>query len=438
MSARICYTFQMGKIGKSILTTERILMHKDVEAMALQFEANTGRVHKVTDVMDEAHAPLAYQRDLPEQRRRQLLTPSMRTWAAITKYMPDNRVGVQNFEHEFGLTREQMALNARWMSPSDQYWLREPGEHATHSELNFFENRKDSASASVFMGEFGQGLERDDIEVSAVPSTNGRMLKSWIYIGGKLHLMKSDEVQQGVLNEEIGTFVNQEFGFPHVEYKTTFHMDQAAGLARPYSRCMAFTDKDTDFVPANSIMSVLKRSSNESELQHYLRCCEFLGIKPCAAQSALSRFALVDSIICNQDRHPGNFGHLRDADTLEFGKSVPYFDADQALWAHNEAGFRNGFYAPNGYGNSVDTLHNPLSGCFKSKLNDTLELMVRSDKGTTFSEGLSVLPRLRKTLPEFAHETLKKSDISTGRLETVIRGLKLRMDVTESIIKKNI
>jgi len=415
-------------------------MHKDVETMALQFDAETGKIHKVTDIIDEAHAPLAYLQDISPQRRKKNLAQSMRAWAGITKYMPGNRVGVQSFEHELGMSRERMALLARWMSPADQYWLRGVGEDATHAGLNFFQNRRESTSVSSFMGEFGSELVRDDTEDSAVPATNGRMLKSWIYKNGGLHLMKSDEVQQGVLNEAIGTFVNQEFGFPHVPYTTIFHYDPQARRARPYSCCPAFTDKDTDFIPASSITSVLRRENHESEFQHYMRCCKHLGINPLAVQSALSRFTLVDSILCNQDRHYGNFGHLRDADTLEFVKAVPYFDADQSLWAHNEASAGNtGFYDPNQIaGRTVDTVRNPFSGCFKRKMNDTLELMVKSDTGMIFAEGLSVFPRLRKMLPEFTYETLKRGDITSERLDLIIRGLKIRMDMTEGIIKRNI
>lgn len=46
----------------------------------------------------------------------------------------------------------------------------------------------------------------------------------------------------------------------------------------------------------------------------------------------LSQQIVLDYIIANEDRHQGNFGAVRDAETLEFISPAPVFDSGSALW----------------------------------------------------------------------------------------------------------
>ena len=41
---------------------------------------------------------------------------------------------------------------------------------------------------------------------------------------------------------------------------------------------------------------------------------------------------ILDYLICNQDRHFGNFGAIRDAVTLEWVGFAPIFDSGTSLW----------------------------------------------------------------------------------------------------------
>ena len=46
----------------------------------------------------------------------------------------------------------------------------------------------------------------------------------------------------------------------------------------------------------------------------------------------LDRMIVFDYIIANEDRHFGNFGLLRDPDTLEWIGTAPMFDNGTSLW----------------------------------------------------------------------------------------------------------
>jgi hypothetical protein len=70
-----------------------------------------------------------------------------------------------------------------------------------------------------------------------------------------------------------------------------------------------------------------------SKLQHYLDCCGALGIP--GMRESVDRMLTVDFIIANEDRHFGNFGAVRGADTLAWIGPAPIFDSGTSLW-HNK------------------------------------------------------------------------------------------------------
>ena len=63
--------------------------------------------------------------------------------------------------------------------------------------------------------------------------------------------------------------------------------------------------------------------------QHFLNCCEELGIA--GVVPFLDRMIVLDYIIANEDRHLNNFGALRDAETLEWIGMAPIYDSGSSL-----------------------------------------------------------------------------------------------------------
>ena len=71
--------------------------------------------------------------------------------------------------------------------------------------------------------------------------------------------------------------------------------------------------------------------NHESEYAHFLKCCDQLKIP--GAQQFIDNILIVDFIIENTDRHYGNFGFIRDINTLEFLGPAPIFDNGTSLWS---------------------------------------------------------------------------------------------------------
>lgn len=83
-------------------------------------------------------------------------------------------------------------------------------------------------------------------------------------------------------------------------------------------------------VPAWQLLRTRVKPSHISLYQHYLERCESLGIP--GAEQAMARQIVVDFLLLNEDRHLGNFGAVRQTDTLDYTESAPLFDTGSSLW----------------------------------------------------------------------------------------------------------
>jgi hypothetical protein len=80
--------------------------------------------------------------------------------------------------------------------------------------------------------------------------------------------------------------------------------------------CEDFITKDTELIPAWRILKTQKKLNNVSVYQHFVNCCEELGIHD--SVPFLDRMIVLDYIIANEDRHFNNFGMLREAEALNW------------------------------------------------------------------------------------------------------------------------
>ena len=91
------------------------------------------------------------------------------------------------------------------------------------------------------------------------------------------------------------------------------------------SKCRNFVTKDTEFVPAGYIYFKEKRRESETVYQHLIRMCVMYGI--INAKEYIDNMIAVDRILGNEDRHLGNFGFIRDINSLKITGFAPLFDS---------------------------------------------------------------------------------------------------------------
>ena len=133
----------------------------------------------------------------------------------------------------------------------------------------------------------------------------------------------------------IASEIMERLGISHIPYSVMWYGSE------PYSVCEDFITPDTDLVPAWRIMQMQKKNNSTSYYQHFVNCCEAIGLKD--IRNDLDRMLVLDYIIANEDRHYNNFGLVRNACDLTWVGFSPIFDSGTSLgYRHTEAQMRNG------------------------------------------------------------------------------------------------
>ena len=163
-------------------------------------------------------------------------------------------------------------------------------------------------------------------------TSDGWLRKKWKIVDGKRYLLKggSGATWQEPYNEVLASRMMERLRIPHVKYELLLEEEY------PYSVCENFITPDTELISAWYIMQTVKKQNHVSVYQHYLDCCEYLGIP--GIKEAVDRMLTIDYLIVNEDRHQNNFGVIRRAGTLEYIGAAPIYDSGTSLWFDKPAG----------------------------------------------------------------------------------------------------
>lgn len=222
-------------------------------------------------------------------------------------------------------TSSALSVRSLGLSLSDQYWIKPIEADFTWDDVNFFTNEFSSDLESAFLVK-NPSVSLDISVRTPDASSNGWLKKKWIIIEGKRYLAKagSNTLFQEPYNEEIASKIMDLIGLEHVKYSVITENN------RPLSLCENFITADTEFVPAFWVSNVLSKEKNEMYFSHLLRCAEYLNIPD--VQKHIDDLLTIDFLIENTDRHYGNFGFIRDVNTLKFIGAAPIFDNGTSLW----------------------------------------------------------------------------------------------------------
>lgn len=293
-------------------------MHRRIAVVEIELDDATGFIQKIKTVYAEEHLPVGIQ-----VKKGKVDRASLNEWWT-DRSIPTSRSGIREALQTLDIANTKMLLiRCFGLSLSDQYWICPEGSGLTWDKVNFFENSFSDDIGDVL---FGANKKANTFNFSSPDNTSdGNLKKRWKIIDGKRCLVKggSNPFRQQPFNEVIATEIMKRLDIPHVPY--TVMWDKGA----PYCVCEDFVDKDTELVPAWRIIQTKKKENNISVYQHFLNCCEKLGITDVVP--FLDRMIVLDYIIANEDRHLNNFGALRNAETLEWMGMAPVYDSGSAL-----------------------------------------------------------------------------------------------------------
>lgn len=295
-----------------------VLMHRDVEVARLTLDGATGSIIAVNALLQAPHLPVGV-----PVRRGQVDRAALNEWW-VGRAIPASRAGLRHLLEELQIAAPQRLLEkCLGLSLSDAYWIRPENRKLRWAQVNFHENPFSEDVGNIL---FGGGAGGQISLMSPDNTSDGWLRKKWTIQNGKRCLVKggSGALQQEPYNEVIASRIMERLNIPHVPYT----LQMADGF--PYSVCEDFVTEDTEYVSAWYLMHTKTKPNHISLYQHYLERCEALGIP--GAERAVAQQIVIDYLLLNEDRHQGNFGAVRRADTLEYTGPAPLFDTGSSLW----------------------------------------------------------------------------------------------------------
>ena len=296
-----------------------ILMHKTTPVADIELDEHTSSISAIGKVYAENHVPVGIL-----VRKGEINRGSLNEWWK-SRAIPVSRDGIRQALEELNMTTTQKLLDKCFgLSLSDQYWICPRKSDMKWTDVNFFENTFSDDVGNIL---FGMGSENEKISLMSPDNTSdGWLKKKWKIIDGKRSLIKggSGATQQEPYNEVFASKICERLGIPHTPYSLMVQEEY------PFSVCDNFITPSTELISAWYVMQTEKKPNHISVYQHYLNCCDRLGIPD--MEDSLNRMMVLDYLVLNEDRHQNNFGVIRNAETLEWVGAAPIFDSGTSLW----------------------------------------------------------------------------------------------------------
>lgn len=240
--------------------------------------------------------------------------------------IPSNRQYVSNFLSKLGLNeRDTIGILdlSHGLSLNDSYWIIREGFEGDFDKYNLYYNRFTNSLAEIAFTGYGSHIKTSFIS-SPEFTTNGMLAKCWRRIKGNIYLFKSGS--EGAANtgkepysEYYAYQIASQMGLNVVEYNLSKWKGKLC------STCLLFTDIDNGFIPTGSLVT-------KGGIQGVIDFYKQLGDD---YLDELIRMFIFDAIICNEDRHFGNFGFIvhdhriiSTAPIFDNGLSLFYYSLD--------------------------------------------------------------------------------------------------------------
>lgn len=296
-----------------------ILMNKNIPVVELELDDDTATILKVKQTYELDFLPIGIdtKTGIPDKK-------NLNEWW-LGRSIPASRSGIRTALEKLDICHtEQLLLRCYGLSLSDQYWIKPVDSELQWKDINFFENDFSDDVGNIL---FGQPASQDVDLMSPCNTSDGWLKKKWKIIDTKRCLIKagSNPFLQEPINEVFGTRLHQRLGGKNY---VSYQILRENG--RPYSICENFIHTNTELVNAVSINRSMKKRSQFSSYDHFMNACDKLGIP--GMKEFIDYMLVFDYLMANTDRHFGNFGAIRNVETLEWIGPAPVYDSGTSLW----------------------------------------------------------------------------------------------------------
>ena len=280
---------------------------------------------------------------------------------------PAHRAHIAALLNRYSLAEPERYIRAtRAVSLNDTFWAKEEGCALTWTDVSPYRNSFDETIAASVFGEGAAGEPASLI--SPEFGTDGAFAKRWAREGGQAFLLKRGTEgcrKEGLVPacEALASQVASCICPSYAPYRAV------AYHGKPASKCPLFTDEAKGYVPFERVYP--GRKSPDGILGAAARH---------GAEDAFRRMLVLDALILNIDRHPGNYGFLSDTGTMEILGPAPVFDLNRSLLAWEDIrdlekrlGYCASRYAPRIGGDFVAVARSALTDGIRADLLPMLD-----------------------------------------------------------------
>ena len=208
------------------------------------------------------------------------------------------------------------------LSLNDTYWVKEAGSKLAWTEVSLYRNDFNEVVAQMA---FEGGVY--DLEFSPTSpeyNTDGTYAKCWVREPEGIFLIKTGLRKEGI--EPFSEFYSSQIANiicrDSVPYSIGMYHDKLV------SKCPLFTSEEEGYVPAVKLLSF----KDYKKISYLLNYFSEMGF-----EDEFRRMLVLDALIVNDDRHPGNYGFIVDNQTQQIKRMAPMFDHNHSLFYSQES-----------------------------------------------------------------------------------------------------
>jgi len=307
------------------MIAEYILKHKEIPVMLFKMDDENFKLLDITEVLQEDRLPFG----LKDRGNKTQYAIQFNNWL-IGRGISESRKDFKSVKTRFNAkSSKELMMKAYGLNLTDHYWFHYTKTDMTWEDKNYFDNTFDKV-----MPDKGINPEIDESVTRQSPNlcVDGSIEKRWVIKNGKRILLKGSlyNRMQEPFNEAIASKILDEYGINHVHYD----LDRTKDRHIPYSECECMVTKDTEYINAQYVMNTEEYYRKEQYV-HFMEMCNNNGIKN--VKTPIDEMIALDFITGNVDRHKGNFGIIRNANTLEWLRIAPMFDNGNCLFYDSES-----------------------------------------------------------------------------------------------------
>ncbi|WP_434311121.1 hypothetical protein [Hominifimenecus sp. rT4P-3] len=243
-----------------------------------------------------------------------------------SRTIPKNRQFVKEILAQAGLTvGDTLGIIdvCKGLSVNDAFWVDREGTEQSFADVNLYEHELDETLALVAYTGYTSSQHRK-LGLSTEWTTDGQFPKAWRKVDGNLYLYKAGS--EGFANAGMEPY-SEYFACQAAKAMGIFSVsyDLAKWRGKLASVCPLMCSKDISLVPFYA-------ATEQSQFPINLAICsKFSG----DTFEQMRSMIVFDALICNVDRHAGNYGFLRDNHTGKILGLAPLFDHNLSLFARD-------------------------------------------------------------------------------------------------------